>query len=345
MSTMKTAGGDARPRGDSDAAHAGVAAVTIHEVGLRDGLQIEKQTVPTERKLAWIDRLARSGLNLIQVGSFVNPQKMPQMADADELFRRLNAAARVPGVVFSGLVLNERGLERGLACGVDYFCMGVSASDTHSRKNTGMGTTEAADRIIAMGRKAAAAGKGVQVSVQSAFGCGYEGAVPRARVLDLVRRFVDADLTAVSLADTAGHADPAQVEDLFAAVRAMGDGIAMTCHFHDTFGLGLANAYAAYHAGVTSFESAFGGLGGCPFTAVAAGNVCTEDLVHLFNRLGLCHDVRLEAIAEVTRDAAAFFGRALPGVIHKTGQIPYAGPGRGGGARIVPDPIVGGFES
>ena len=223
--------------------------------------------------------------------------------------------------------------------------MGVSASETHSTKNTGMSTSEALRRIIPMAKNALGAGKKVQVSVQSAFGCGYEGAVPPARVLDLVRRFVDAGLTTVSLADTAGHADPAQVEDLFAAVRAMGDGIAMTCHFHDTFGLGLANAYAACRAGVTSFESAFGGLGGCPFTAVAAGNVCTEDLVHLFNRLGLRHDVRLEAIAEVTRDAAAFFGRALPGVIHRTGPIPHAATGRGVDAKMMRGPIVGGWES
>ncbi len=302
-------------------------AATIHEVGLRDGLQIEEQTVPTGRKLDWIARLAAAGVGMIQVGSFVNPTKVPQMADTDELFRRLAASARVPGVVYSGLVLNERGLERGLACGVEYFCMGVSASDTHSRRNTGMGTAEAADRIIAMGRQAAAAGKGVQVSVQSAFGCGFEGAVPAARVVDLVRRFADAELLTVSLADTAGHADPAQVEALFGAVRAIDDRIAMTCHFHDTYGLGLANAYAAYRAGVTVFESAFAGLGGCPFTAVAAGNVCTEDLVHMFQRMGLCRGVRVDAIAGVARDAAAFFGRTLPGVIHRTGPIPESGSG------------------
>lgn len=323
---MNTTGRDARSQGSDHAAPPGLAAVSIHEVGLRDGLQIEAQIVPTDRKLDWISRLARAGLPMIQVGSFVNPQKVPQVADTDELFRRLAASARVPGVRYSGLVLNERGLERGLACGVDYFCLGVSASDTHSRRNTGMGTAEAADRVIAMGREAIAAGKGVQAAVQSAFGCGYEGAVPPARVLDLVRRFVDAGLTTVSLADTAGHADPARVESLFAAVRAIDDGIAMTCHFHDTYGLGLANAYAAYRAGVTSFESAFGGLGGCPFTALAAGNVCTEDLVHLLNRMGLCHDVRVDAIAEVTTDAAAFFGRALPGVICRTGPIPYPSP-------------------
>jgi len=299
-----------------------MATITIHEVGLRDGLQIEAQAVPTERKLDWIARLAGAGLRMIQVGSFVNPQKVPQMADTDELFRRLAAAGPPPGVVFSGLVLNERGLERGLACGVGYFCMGVSASDTHSRKNTGMTTAEAAGRILAMGRAAAAAGTGVQVSVQSAFGCGYEGAVPSGRVLDLVRRFVDAGLTTISLADTAGHASPAQVEALAGAVRAIDSRISVTCHFHDTYGMGLANAYAAYRAGVTVFESAFGGLGGCPFTALAAGNVCTEDLAHLFARMGAGAGIDIAAVAEVTRDAAAFFGRALPGIVHRTGPIP-----------------------
>jgi hydroxymethylglutaryl-CoA lyase len=300
-----------------------MANITIHEVGLRDGLQIEEQSVPTERKLDWIARLASAGLRMIQVGSFVNPQKVPQMADTDELFRRLAAAARPPGVLYTGLVLNERGLERGLACGVDYVCMGVSASETHSRKNTGMSIAEAAGRITAMGQAALAAGKGVQVSVQSAFGCGFEGPVPAGRVLDLVRRFLDAGLTTVSLADTAGQANPAQVEALFGAVRALDDRLAMTCHFHDTYGMGLANAYAAWRAGVTSFESAFGGLGGCPFTAVAAGNVCTEDLVHLLNRMGASLDIDIAAVAGVTNDAAALFGRTLPGVIHRTGPIPY----------------------
>ena len=300
-----------------------MANITIHEVGLRDGLQIEEQVVPTERKLAWIERLAAAGLRMIQVGSFVHPQKVPQMADTDDLFRRLTAAPREPGVVYSGLVLNERGLERGLACGVDYFCMGVSASETHSRKNTGMGTGEAADRIIAMARAAAGAGKGVQVSVQSAFGCGFEGAVPAARVLDLVRRFLEAGLTTVSLADTAGHANPAQVGALVGAALALDSRLALICHFHETYGLGLANACAAFRAGVTSFESAFGGLGGCPFTAVAAGNVCTEDLAHLFERMGMAAGVDIAAVSEVTKDAARFFGRALPGVVHRTGPIPY----------------------
>ena len=299
--------------------------ILIHEVGMRDGLQIEEQTVPTERKLDWIARLARSGVDMIQIGSFVNPQKMPQMADTDQLFRQVAAIEPPAGVVFTGLVLNEKGLERGLACGVDYFCMGVSASDTHSRKNTGMTTADATERIIAMGRQALAAGKGVQVSVQSAFGCGFEGPVPADRVTGIVRRFLDAGLTTVSLADTAGHADPAQVEELFGAVQALGSGAALACHFHDTFGMGLANVYAAWRAGATTFESAFGGLGGCPFTAVAAGNVCTEDVVHMFQRGDLRRDIDLDAITAVTKDAAAFFNRALPGTIHRTGPIAHRG--------------------
>jgi hydroxymethylglutaryl-CoA lyase len=299
--------------------------IAIHEVGMRDGLQIEEQTVPTDRKLEWIARLAASGVDMIQVGSFVNPAKMPQMADTDDLFRHLAAAPRRPGLVFTGLVLNEKGLDRGLACGVDYFCMGVSASDTHSRKNTGMTTADATARIIAMGRQATIAGTSVQVSVQSAFGCGFEGAVPADRVLAIVGRFVAAGLTTVSLADTAGHADPAQVEDLFGEVAAMGDGLSLACHFHDTYGLGLANAHAARRAGVTTFESAFGGLGGCPFTAVAAGNVCTEDLVHMFQRAGACRAVDLAALTAVTSDAARFFNRPLPGTITRTGPIPHAG--------------------
>jgi hydroxymethylglutaryl-CoA lyase len=298
----------------------------IHDVGLRDGLQIEERVVPTDRKLQWVDRLVSTGIDLIQVGSFVNPQKVPQMADTDALFAHLRQhPARNAGVAFTALVLNEKGLERGLACGVDYFCMGVSASDTHSRKNTGMTTAEATTRITSMGRQALAAGARVQVSVQSAFGCGFEGPVPASRVLDIAQRFLDAGLTTVSLADTAGHADPAQVETLFGALLARGPGVSAACHFHDTYGLGLANVYAAWRAGVTSFECAFGGLGGCPFTAVAAGNVCTEDVVHLFQRMGLRMDVVTPPLIDTVKDAEALFGRSLPGTIHRTGPIPHTG--------------------
>jgi len=287
---------------------------------------MEHETVPTERKLQWVGALMNAGVDIIQVGSFVHPTKVPQMADTDQLFVLLNEPGeRPPGVVLSGLVLNEKGLERGFACGVDYFCMGVSASDTHSRKNTGMGTAEAADRIVAMARRAVEYGKGVQVSVQSAFGCGFEGVVPEARVLDLVTRFLDAGLRTVSLADTAGHAHPAQVRRLFTAVGALDPGVERVCHLHDTYGLGLANCAAALDAGVRQFETAFAGLGGCPFTAVTGGNVATEDFVHLVQRMGLRPDIRLDEIIAVANDAERVLGRALPGAIHRTGPVPAAG--------------------
>jgi hydroxymethylglutaryl-CoA lyase len=304
-----------------------MSKIIIHEVGPRDGLQIEKTTVPTDQKVAWIDALLRSGVDVVQIGSFVHKEKVPQMADTDDLFRHFAQPGRVPaGVRLSGLVLNEKGLERGFACGVGYFCMGVSASDTHSRKNSGMSTAEAADRIIAMAKKAGDAGAAVQVSVQSAFGCGFEGTVPEDRVLGIVRRFLDAGLTTISLADSAGHANPGQVERLFSAVLALDPAIECTCHLHDTYGLGLANAYAALRAGVRTFESAFAGLGGCPFTAIAGGNVATEDFVHMLQHMGLRPDVRLDVLLDVARDAARFFGRDMASRLSKTGAIPVIAP-------------------
>ncbi len=298
-----------------------MAGIVLHEVGPRDGLQVERQVVPTEVKERWIRALLASGLDIVQVGSFVHPEKVPQMADTDELFRRLSLAPG-PRAVLSGLVLNEKGLERGMACGVELFCMGVSASDTHSRKNTGMGSLEAQQRIIAMGRAAQEAGKKVQVSVQSAFGCGFEGRIDRTRVLDIVRAYLDAGLTSISLADTAGHAHPDQVKDLFGAILALGP-VQATAHFHDTYGLGMANVYAAMGQGVTTFETSFAGLGGCPFTKVAAGNVATEDLVHGLRRVGLRTDVDLPALIDIAKDVAAFFGRDMTGRVHRAGPLGY----------------------
>jgi hydroxymethylglutaryl-CoA lyase len=295
--------------------------IVLHEVGPRDGLQMERDSVPTGVKESWIRRVMDAGVDVVQVGSFVHPEKVPQMADTDELFGRLTAGKRAP-TILSGLVLNEKGVERGLRCGVELFCLGASASETHSRKNTGMPTEEAARRILVAAKQAAAAGARVQLSVQSAFGCGYEGPVPEERVLGLVRRYLDAGFRSVSLADTAGHAHPAQVERLFGAVFRLAPDVTGTCHFHDTYGLGMANVFAARRTGVTVFETSFGGLGGCPFTRVAAGNVATEDLVHALQQEGLRTDLDLTALIALARDIAAHFGRALPGRVAQTGPIP-----------------------
>jgi hydroxymethylglutaryl-CoA lyase len=300
------------------------APVQIHEVGLRDGLQMEQRVVPTAIKLRWVQALQRSGVDVVQVGSFVHPEKVPQMADTDALFEALAArpsAVAGHGVRLSALVLNEKGLERALRCPVHMVCMGVSASETHSRKNTGMDVAEATSRIIQMAWRARDAGRRVQVSVQSAFGCGYEGPVPLERVLGIVQVFQDAGLDRISLADTAGHATPEGVERLYGEVRALAPLAELACHFHDTYGLALANCYAALRAGVTSFEGSVGGLGGCPFTAVAGGNTCTEDLVHALQRSGRRTDVDLGALIALAHEMAGFLGRDLPGAVYKVGPV------------------------
>ena len=293
--------------------------ILIHEVGPRDGLQAESSVVPTELKLDWIRRVAASGVDIVQVGSFVRGDKMPQMADTDDLFRILTEETH--RAMLSGLVLNEKGLERALEVGVQLICMGVSASDTHSRKNTGMSTEDATRRIIAIALEGKNAGRKVQVSVQSAFGCGFEGAIDEARVLAIVTAYLEAGLTSISLADTAGHAHPAQVRRYVQKVLELDPAAEVTAHIHDTYGLGMASVYAAMEAGAKAIETSFGGLGGCPFTKVAAGNVATEDLVHGLQRTGQRLDIDLAALVGVTKDVASHFGRELPGCVYKTGPI------------------------
>ncbi|MEK7249857.1 MAG: hydroxymethylglutaryl-CoA lyase [Bacteroidota bacterium] len=299
----------------------GTQGLVIHEVGMRDGLQMEKQIVPMGQKAKWVEALIDSGVDIIQLGSFVHHGKVPQMADTDGLFSYFTQEAKHPGILFSGLVLNEKGLERGLACGVEMFCMGVSASETHSRKNTGMSIAEATERIIAMAKTAASANKKVQVSVQSAFGCGYEGHVPQERVMKIVEQYLNAGIRNISLADTAGHATPDQVEKMFSAILEFDDNIECACHFHNTYGLALANCYAAMKVGVKSFESSIAGLGGCPFTKIAGGNTCTEDFVHMLQRTELRLDIKLKNLIDVANDVSLFFAREMPGTIYKVGAI------------------------
>jgi len=294
--------------------------IVIHEVGPRDGLQMEQQVVPIETKEGWIRRVIESGVDIVQVGSFVHPVKVPQMADTDELIRRL-VENKKSNVTLAGLALNERGVERGLECGVEMLCLGASASETHSQKNTRMATMEATRRIIGAAEQAVAAGKKVQVSVQSAFGCGFEGPIPEERVLEMVGAYLEAGLVNISLADTAGHAYPAQVERLFGAVLDLDPNIECTCHFHNTYGLGMANIFAALGVGVTSFETSFAGLGGCPFTKVAAGNVATEDFVNALQLQGLRNEVDLDRLIGVAGDVAEYFEREMPGCVYKAGSI------------------------
>lgn len=298
--------------------------IYIHDVGLRDGLQNESESIPTITKTQWAESLIDAGVDIIQLGSFVNPKKVFQMADTDDLFDYFNEEGNKPqNAILSGLVLNERGLERGLACGVDMFCMGVSASETHSKKNTGMSTVEAQGRIIGMAKQALNLGKKVQASVQSAFGCGFEGNVPEEKVIDIVKTYLDAGIRTISLADTAGYANPRKVERMFGAIHQLDNTVETACHFHNTYGMGIANVYAAYKSGVQYFESAFGGLGGCPFTKVAAGNVATEDVVTMFQEMAIREDLDLNKIKSVSNYASGFLIRELPGFTYKIASIKH----------------------
>lgn len=297
--------------------------VRIHEVGLRDGLQAEQKLVPFEQKIAWIDAIMETGVDIIQIGSFVHPVKMPQMADTDKLFEYYAKKSKPNNTVLSGLVLNEKGLDRGLACGVEMFCMGVSASDTHSQKNTGMTTMEAAARIVETAKRALGEGKIVQCAVQSAFGCGFEGLIDEEKVMNIVKEYLNAGVTKISLADTAGHANPAQVEKMFAEILSMAPDAELACHFHNSYGMAIANCIQAIKSGVKNIETAFGGLGGCPFTKSPSGNVCTEDFVHCIQAMGLRKDIELAKSIQIARSLAAFFERDLPGFVYKTGPIKH----------------------
>jgi hydroxymethylglutaryl-CoA lyase len=295
--------------------------IIIHEVALRDGLQMEKQVVAADQKIKWINGLMDAGVDIIQVGSFVHPEKVPQMADTDQLFTELTKNKKSK-TILSGLVLNEIGLDRAMNCGVEMLCMGVSASETHSKKNTGMSIAEATECIVAMAKQAVTASKRIQVSVQSAFGCGFEGPVPHERVLGIVHKYLEAGLKNISLADTAGHATPDQVDKLYEAIFKLDSSVEAACHFHNTYGMGLANTYAALKVGVQNYESSVAGLGGCPFTKVAAGNVCTEDFVHAIQRMGFRKEINLTKLIDLAKEFSAFFNREMPGLVYKAGIVP-----------------------
>ncbi len=295
--------------------------IQIHEVGMRDGIQNKSIIVPFETKVKWIEELIDSGLEIIQIGSFVHPVKVPQMADSDRLFQFFTSKHHK--TIFSGLILNEKGYERAMLCNVDMICMGVSASNTHSLKNTGMDTEEATKRICELAKTALNAGKYVQCSVQSAFGCGFEGKIDENVVYEIVRKYIENGIKNISLADTAGHAYPEQVKRMMSNIKTAFPESTINVHFHNTYGLGIANCYTAIDEGAEIIETAFGGLGGCPFTKVAAGNVCTEDLIHSLNRENNAYEIDIQKIISVSKEAEILFNKKLEGYVYKTGVIKY----------------------
>jgi hydroxymethylglutaryl-CoA lyase len=283
--------------------------VTIYEVGPRDGLQNEARMVPTSSKVAFIDALSQTGLPAIEITSFVSPRWIPQLADASEVARRVT---RRPGVSFSALVPNRRGLDDAIAAGMTEVAVFLSASETHNRKNVNKSiaqTLAAFDEVIgpAVGR-----GLRVRAYVSTVFGCPYEGEVSADAVAALAVTLCDMGVYQVSLGDTIGVANPRQVEGVLERVLADIPLDHVAVHFHDTQGTALANCTVALSLGVTTIDASIGGLGGCPYAPGAAGNLATEDVVAMLHAMGVDTGIDLEKLIDCSRLAASFVGHELP---------------------------------
>jgi len=282
----------------------------LEDEALRDGLQMESKVLGLDEKLELFRLLEGAGIKRIQVGSFVHPKIVPQMADTDELIR---AIGETKGTVLTALVLNEKGLERALACGMKHLSMSVSASDTHSRKNAGMPADEALNSMTRLISRAAGEGVQVRAGFMCSFGCVYEGSINPDRVMDGITRMAEAGASEVNLADTTGMANPYSVGSLVQRANRELPGVSVSLHLHDTAGLGLANMFAGYEAGVRTFDVAAGGLGGCPFVKGAAGNIPTEDAVNMFESMGVDTGIDLDAVCGAVGFLESTLGRALPG--------------------------------
>lgn len=294
-----------------------VDVVVVREVGPRDGLQSVAAVPSTADKTTLVNRLARAGLRRIEAGAFVSPRAVPQMADSGAVFA---GADRSPRVSLEALVLNGAGMDRAVRAGADAVVAVVAASETFSRKNVRMSTSEALRTARSLGRTAADAGVRCVADVATAFGCAYEGQVADSAVLAVVAGLADAGIREITLADTTGMAAPPDVHRLVGLVRReYGADVTVGLHFHNTRGLGLTNVYAGLDAGVRLFDSSVGGLGGCPFSPGATGNVCTEDLVHMLELLGIGTGVDLGALLEAARFTERALGFQLPGQLLRSG--------------------------
>ncbi len=295
--------------------------VTLLEVSPRDGLQNEAGVMATVDKLALISDAIAAGARRIEVTSFVHPKKVPQMADAEAVCAGLPDAA---GVRYTGLVLNRRGLDRALATGrLHEVGMVVPTSDTFGIRNQGMdvdAALAAAEEVIATAREG---GIGVQVTLAVAFGCPFEGEVPAERVLAMARRLAAAAPDEICLADTVGVAVPSQVLHLFPAIRAaIGRDIPLRAHFHNTRNSGFANAFAALQADVAVLDASIGGIGGCPFAPKATGNIASEDLIYMLDRMGIHSGVSLDGMIDAAQRLGERLGRPVPGMLAKAGGFP-----------------------
>ncbi|WP_280554693.1 hydroxymethylglutaryl-CoA lyase [Halomonas sp. 25-S5] len=293
----------------------------INEVAPRDGFQVEATFVPTADKVRLIDALSATGLARIEATSFVSPKAIPHLRDATEVVAGIQ---RCQGVAITVLVPNVKGAERALACDVDEVNLVMSASDSHGLANLRMKPEQSLEQFAAIVQAVRAHPGGREVfinaSLSTSFGCPFEGEVPEARVLELVEGQLALGVQGVTLCDTTGMANPAQVARLCGAAQARFPDTPFTLHFHNTRGMGLANALAAWQAGILRFDASLGGLGGCPYAPDATGNVCTEDLVHMFEQMGVPTGVDLDALLAASAMLPSLVGHDTPGQVVKAGK-------------------------
>jgi hydroxymethylglutaryl-CoA lyase len=292
--------------------------IILRDVSMRDGLQ-DEAPIPTETKLALFESLVAAGVRDLELTSFVRPDRVPAMADADELCAATSAISEAAGVVRWGLVLNRRGAERALAAGLRHLQYVVSVSDTHSRHNAGAGTDDALAAFDEIAGSIIDAGAVVEMTLSTAFGCPYEQRVDPRRVVEVARRVADAGASSIGLADTIGVAIPTEVEALVEAVTNAVDAT-IGGHFHDTRGLAISNALAALGAGATRLDAAVGGLGGCPFAPGASGNVAIEDVAHALGEMGVETGCSVTGLMQAAQLACDAVGRPV------TSHVGVAGP-------------------
>ena len=292
-------------------------AIAICEVGPRDGLQIEKTLLSTDRKIELIEMSAEAGTKMIEIGSFVHPKAVPQMADTDEVARRIK---RKEGVEYRALIMNLKGLMRAEAAGIVKAKLTVSASRSHSLKNLNKTPEEAMAGFREVADYAFAHGIALSGAISTAFGCPFEGRVPLDQVMKVASGFFDIGIREISLSDTTGMATPRQVYEACRRARDLFPEVAWNLHFHNTRGAGLANVVAGMQAGVGRYDSSFAGLGGCPFAPGASGNIATEDLVHMCDEMGVGTGIDLDKLISLGRYIQELVGHQTDSFVLKAGK-------------------------
>ena len=296
-------------------------SVALVEVGPRDGLQNEPVQLATETKIEFVRRVRTAGIRRIEVASFVNPQRVPQMADAEAV---MAGVPRDGHSSYIGLVLNRRGFDRAVAAGCDEVGFVVVASETFSRRNQGIGVRDSIDLWHEIAAEAADGGVKASVMISAACGCPFEGEVPASRVLEIATEVAKSPSVELAIADTIGVGVPPQVTALVEGLRPIAGERPIRVHFHNTRNTAIANITAAVQAGATIVDASTGGIGGCPFAPKATGNVATEDVLYLLNHMGIETGVSLEAIIETAHWIERQLGRPVPGMVSKAGDFPAA---------------------